>query len=201
MVRATSKRKYLILVSLVILLVALLPTGCNPEGRELAMSFLREWAAEKNIDPGTPGGMFNIGIRAMGGSTGDEGADAVIDAGMVIKNLVDADNLMDAGRESSDISLMDQAINMRPDDWTYRVSKSNLLLKQGDLDVWSEESNKTWEIVEKDNNKKTKLRFYNQTIDEVEQVRKSRDWTGYITIDKRKLYINNLPISNVININ
>ena len=177
--RAMSKRKYLILASLVFFIMALLPSGCSPEGRELAISFLREWAVEKDIDPGTTTGKLNIAMRVMGGSTGDEAADAAIDGGRVIKNLVDADKLMDEGRESGDIGKVDEAIEMRPGDWTYRVSKSNIFLRQGDRDSWGKEFMKALEIAEKDNNKNTEIRFYEQYIDELEQMRIDLEWNGY----------------------
>jgi len=189
-----TKSRYLILVAIIILIMSLLPlmTSCTPEGRELAIAFLEEWAAEKKIDPGTPEGLWNIGKRTLGGSTGDEDADAAIDARKVILNLVEADKLMDEGRESGDIEKMNQAIAMRPDDWTYRVSKSNLSLKQGDIDEWSEEGLKGWEIVEKENNEKTTVKYCTQNIDELEQVREDLDWKGYASNRHQYVIYNSL---------
>ncbi|MFC2069281.1 hypothetical protein ACFLTP_09810 [Chloroflexota bacterium] len=192
--RKISKRKYLILISLVILIMSLLPltTGCSPEGRELAIAFLKEWAAEKKIDPSTPEGIWNIGIRTLGGSTGDEDADAAIDAGLVVKNLVEADKLAEEGYKEGDVKKIDKAITMRPKDWTYKASKANLLLKQGDFDGWGDEMANADEIVKKENNSNTKVALYTKNIKQIEEVREELDWKGYTGIRQQYVVHNEL---------
>ena len=121
--------------------------------REMVRSFIEEWARSKNMHPVNEDGslslqgLWNAGSRIVTGSTGDDEADAVLDAYEVIRNLNEADKLMDKGRQERDPAVMDQAIQRRPGDWTYRVSRAALALEQGDWTAYTEQTGAAAQIV------------------------------------------------------
>ena len=134
---------------LVMLLMAFLvlgAVGCDEGDMELIRDLAEDWAREKNIHPTNEDGSvnftgaWNIAKRAVGGSTGDREADAAIDAAMVVKNIKEADELMEKGRQDRDAAAMDDAIAKRPDDWSYRTSRAVLSLEQGDMAAYDQES-------------------------------------------------------------
>jgi hypothetical protein len=69
--------------------------------------------------------------RAVAGSTGDNELDAALEAGPVVHNFHQADKLSDQGLAEGDVDKIDQAINMRPDDWSYYDKKAAVLVIQG----------------------------------------------------------------------
>lgn len=119
----------------------LLLAGCEASQQQFVLDWAQEWARSKNLHPRNEDGSINIraainlGLRAAGASTGDPDADAALDAFLVVKKINDADNLMDKGRQEHDPAPMDEAIKMRPGDWTYRLSRGTLALDQHDYDT------------------------------------------------------------------
>jgi hypothetical protein len=118
---------------LVLLLIsAVFMTGCDRQDLMDILDIGRGWAQTHGLldDEGKPE-YFNIGMRAMGGSTGDDAADAVIDGGMVVNNFAKAEALRDEGFKKKDISKVDKAINLRPNEFRYHNDRASLLLDAG----------------------------------------------------------------------
>jgi hypothetical protein len=108
----------------------------------MVQDFIEEWVRSKRMHPIDQDGSFdwegawNLGTRLATGSTGDAEVDAVLDAYEVIDTMHRADKLMTEGSRERDAATMDEAINMRPGDWTYRVSRAGLALEQGDIGLY-----------------------------------------------------------------
>ncbi|MBI4318813.1 MAG: hypothetical protein HY675_10005 [Chloroflexi bacterium] len=141
MAAAIGKLKRAIVIAMVGFLLVGLP-ACTQGDVDLVIDFIEEWARYKKIHPTNADGgvnlegVANIATREMGFSTGDEEADAAIDAGKVIHNLQEADKLMDEGRQNRDPAKMDEALKKRPDDWSYNLSRANLALEQGEMNTF-----------------------------------------------------------------
>jgi Flp pilus assembly protein TadD len=110
-------------VLLAVLALMLLLTGCEAADRQLIIDLALSWAAENAVD---------IGRYTLFGRSGDAEVDAVMGARDVINNVTAADQLMEEGREENDLDKMEQAIEKRPGDYTYRVSYGTALLQAGD---------------------------------------------------------------------
>ena len=64
---------------------------------------------------------------------GDE-EDAGTDAWQVVDDINAADKLAEEARETGDVSKLDEAIALRPDDWRYQDQKGAILLAQNNED-------------------------------------------------------------------
>jgi hypothetical protein len=151
--------------------------GCMPGGKELAMAFVEEWMDDNNINPTTPTGIFNIGRRLASGSTGDTNADAALETVQMVQNFVAAEKLMDAGRKNRDPLAMDDAIKMRPKDWTYHVSRMTVALEKGDVPTAKAQYGLAGNLVSAEYSK-TSLKYYNQGINELETLRSGGKWAS-----------------------
>ena len=110
------------IAGLLLALVTVL-AACEEGDEAFVRDFLLDWATN---NPGsTLGGLFGVG-------DGNE-VTAALGALSTIDNVNKADALMDEGREKSDPAKMDEAIKLRPGDWTYRTSRAVLALDRGDL--------------------------------------------------------------------
>jgi hypothetical protein len=78
----------------------------------------------------------------------DEEAEAVLGAAALIATLLAADKLMDEGRHKEDPEKMDQAIRMRPGDYTYHISRAALALQRNEMVTYSIESHAADTLVE-----------------------------------------------------
>ena len=112
------------LVLLAVLAIGLLVTGCEGEDRQLLIDLALEWARENAVD---------IGAYTLWGRSGNDEVDAVMDARDVIATINGADQLMEQGRADGDLEKMQEAIELRPGDYTYRTSYATALLKSGDV--------------------------------------------------------------------
>ena len=118
-------------------------TGCTVSDKQLLVVLVEEWARSKNMNPTNEDGSLNpIGAgnallsgakNALGWSSGDDEIDAVLNAKRVLDNLAKADKLVNEGRKEGDASKIDEAIKLRPDDWSYRSARVALALQAGDL--------------------------------------------------------------------
>jgi hypothetical protein len=139
-----TRRRFALLACLLVLVLA----ACQftESDREMVRSFIEEWARAKNMHPVNEDGslslqgLWNAGSRLVTGRGGDEEADAVLDAYEVVSDMHEADKLMDKGRQERDPAAMDQAIQRRPGDWTYRVSRAALALEQGDWSTYQQQA-------------------------------------------------------------
>lgn len=125
-------RRGLLLLGL--LLAAPLLAGCTQADIDWIVAEGKAWAFSNGLidEAGNPD-YFGIAIWYASPST-DPAARAALDAGVVVKGIEDADNLAQQGTESGDVSLIDQAIDKRPDDWSYQERKGAVLLAQGNPD-------------------------------------------------------------------
>ena len=111
------------IVALALSALMLFLTGCSAEDRQILIDIALSWAREHAAE---------IVSYGLWGSTGNDEVDAVLGARSVIDNLNSADQLMEEGRETGDLSKMEEAIEKRPGDYTYRVSYAATLLQSGD---------------------------------------------------------------------
>ena len=182
----------LISVLLIISLVLTGSIGCGTEFENLALELLEEWSDAHDVNPSTVGGAANLAKRAASGSTGNEEADAAIGLVKTVQSIQAGDKLMEEGKElrtkgklEESAKKKDEADDKRPDDWTYRVSRSALSFEQGDSSqaindfragqasaghqpevYWDEEGDVRSKI--KHVNPGEEVRFYTQYIDEIE---------------------------------
>lgn len=95
-----------------------------------------EWAQEKGILTAEKTvdwiqvGSYQL-QRAFKGTTGDSELDAALEAGPVVHNLHQADKLSDEGLAEGNLDKIDQAISMRPDDWSYYDKRAAVLVARG----------------------------------------------------------------------
>ena len=73
---------------------------------------------------------------------------------------------------------MDEAIKLRPRDWSYQVSRAALALAQGNPNAASDWHDSAQNIMLGDKNKSAGLRFYTQTITEYEAVVNDSNFAG-----------------------
>jgi len=107
----------------VVIAMAVVLAGCEEGDEAFVRDFLLDWAAS---NPGsTLGGLIGVG-------DGNE-VTAALGALSTIDKVNKADALMDEGRDKRDTKTMDEAIQLRPKDWTYRTSRAVLDLDQGNL--------------------------------------------------------------------
>jgi len=173
------------LLTVLACLLALGLAACEftPSDREMVRSFIEEWARSKDMHPVNKDGslslqgLWNAGSRLVTGRTGDDEADAVLDAYEVISNLHEADKLMDKGRQERDSAAMDQAVQRRPGDWTYRVSRAALALEQGDWATYEQQTASAAQIAgERDIDP---LWYTNQSIRDLEPVQSNLAASGW----------------------
>ena len=116
-------RKLLVVLVLVPLMLGLV--ACDAGDIAFLRAMALEWAASH------AGDLLKYGII---GRSGNDEVDAVMDAKHVIDNIQAADKLMEEGRETGDLTKMEQAIKKRPGDYTYRVSYGSELMRNGRTD-------------------------------------------------------------------
>jgi hypothetical protein len=122
---------------LFIFIIALLPflSACDSSDVQELINWAKLWAIVHDItnEDGQPNfgtiTRFTVGEAFGVGSTGDKEGDAAIDSARVLNDIRQAENEADQGWEAlykgqnikeSVLPHYDQAINLRPDDWSYR---------------------------------------------------------------------------------
>ena len=114
-------KKRIVAIALSALMMFL--AGCSAEDQQLLIDLALSWAREHAAE---------IASYGLWGSTGDDEVDAVLGAKSVVDNINAADQLMEEGRKEGDLAKMEEAIEKRPGDYTYRTSYAAALLKSGD---------------------------------------------------------------------
>jgi hypothetical protein len=173
----------LLFLAAIILVTGL--TGCTEASRDLLMGFVQEWINTKfgidTTDTSTSG-RFIAGIKmaALIGkdSTGNADADAALGTVKMVTNFARAESLMENGRKKDDAALMDQAIALRPRDWSYRVSRATLAFKQNDEKTADKAFHEGENYAYYDHNENGLVRFYSQYINELE------DWKNSGKLDQ-----------------
>jgi hypothetical protein len=90
--------------------------------------------------------------------------------------MVEADKLMkEADKEGNYFvakEKMKQAVDKRPDDWTYRITWANraMISSPGEGDA-VEQAKKGYDIVKKENNEKTTLKWVSKNIEGLEAIK------------------------------
>ncbi|HYF91972.1 MAG TPA: hypothetical protein VD969_06975 [Symbiobacteriaceae bacterium] len=122
---------------------SLLLTGCSDSDMRDLAGIARIWAESHGlVDSDGKPDYFTVGMRVMGGSTGDEQADAVIDAGMTVKNFNDAEEKREQAIKEKDLKKLDAAISMRPKEFRYHNDRGAILLEQGKVNEAYDEFDK-----------------------------------------------------------
>ncbi len=139
-----------------LIIAASILEGCTQKDWQLLRGWRDEWMEEHNLRVTDDQGEFDLG-RAIGAginylvSERDPEVEAALGAYTVIDNINRSDKLMEEGRQNRDAEKMDQAIQNRPDDWTYRTSRGALALEQGDVDAAQEQFDVADAIVQQGN--------------------------------------------------
>ena len=131
------------LLALVFLALLATVAGCTVSDKQLLVVIVEEWARSKNMSPTNEDGSLDpiglgnaiIGVvtNAVGASTGDDEIDAILNAKKVIDKFTAAEKLIEEGAKERNPAKMDEAIKLRPQDWTYRTKRAALAIEQGDL--------------------------------------------------------------------
>lgn len=114
-------KKRIVAIALAALMMFL--TACSAEDQQLLIDLALSWAREHAAE---------IASYGLWGSTGDDEVDAVLGTKSVVDNINAADQLMEEGRKEGDLAKMEEAIEKRPGDYTYRTSYAAALLREGD---------------------------------------------------------------------
>lgn len=106
---------------------------------------VQEYLESKNMSPTNPDDSVNFvgGLRfaaAMIGRSDDEEANTVFGIYTSVSGVIAADKAMDEARANGDAARMDQVIQSRPHDWTYRGTRATLALAQGDIAIYTSQS-------------------------------------------------------------
>lgn len=127
-----------------VVMLLFMGAGCLDSDVSLILGFVNSWLSSRGIvdAKGNPTPK-TIGYVASGGwvSTGDKGNDALIDGGLVVKSVKEADAAVDSAHNSAargNFSEADASLNAqlakRPNDHHVRNAKGAILLKQGRRD-------------------------------------------------------------------
>ncbi|MFC1940250.1 tetratricopeptide repeat protein [Chloroflexota bacterium] len=178
------KSRIVLMVISILLILSLLSMSsisCGTEFESLALELLEEWADTHDVNPTTAGGTANLAMRAASGSTGDEEADAAIGLTKIVSDIYEGDKLMDEGKKlrtqgklDEAAKKMDEAIAMRPDDWTYHISRTAIAYQQNDLETARHHDIRGSKIVYgrkqylSDLSPQELVRYHTQCIDELE---------------------------------
>ena len=122
----------MVVVCLAAILCTTLLSGCD-------FDMLYDLAVDFGID----NGVFDpksdtIDYGQLGEKMVDDAADnffgsetqAQLDSGEVVNDVRKADELANAGAIAGDVSLIDEAIKLRPNDWSYPAKRTAVLLAQ-----------------------------------------------------------------------
>lgn len=151
------------------LLAALLLTtvACDLEGaiREVAALFLPE-----------------VIRYTFTGTSGDATIDALLQAKDTLDNIGRADALMEQGWEEGDPKKMEEAIELRPYDWTYRVDAATLNLAQNDLQAAERHLTAAENVLPDD--PEAQQAHSLQVIEQLEAIKASGDEEGYTSLEQ-----------------
>lgn len=147
-IQEKASRKVLLIV--VLLLLTLLLVACENSESEFLAQLAVDWAVEKGImslrceGEGQTNCTYDLNEMTLGFYLGtvkwatsknrSPEMQAALDAGDVVYNQEQADELVERGARKGDLSLIDQAIESRPDDWSYHDQRASVLLASGDIE-------------------------------------------------------------------
>jgi len=153
----------------VILLIAavaagLLLTACESAEQEAFLNYAVQWATSKglislqcegagqencNYELNEGALAVYIGLGRVGAAvSGDKKLGNALDAADVVLNQEKADDLVEKGAQEGDLSLIEQALESRPDDWSYIDNKAAVQLSNGDLEGANTSFERSEEIIQ-----------------------------------------------------
>jgi hypothetical protein len=165
----------IIALLLAVLVLATSLTGCTEAGRDLLMGFVQEWFNTKfgidTTDDSWTGKLIS-GAKLVKlfneDSTGNPDSDAALGTVKMVKNFAQAETMMTDARKTDNVTLMGDAIKLRPGDWSYRASYSTALIKNNQVEKGRDEWKKGESLAYADQNPTAYVRFYSQSINELE---------------------------------
>lgn len=125
-----------ILAGVFSLLLAVLLGGCDllfmlgESEQEQVQDTAEEWAEVHDLNPVKeeggidPEGVAKVARRVVTQSTGDPEVDAALKSDNVILKISKADELVDQGWKENNPRFFDQAIQLRPEEWKYRLDRA-----------------------------------------------------------------------------
>lgn len=125
----------------------IITTDCQPpfEGRSCSFGVnpveVARWRASQND-------VLGYGLGLIGASSVDQEASSALKAARVVNKLTQADTLADDGLRQRNLSKIDEAIALRPGDWSLRDRRAALMMAQGDDDAAGRALNEADELVE-----------------------------------------------------
>lgn len=161
-IRKTKSHKVVLLA--VILLITPMLVSCENGDYEYIAQLAVDWAVEKGIMTlkcegegqtdcqydlnETALGMY-LGMVKLGTSMGrSPEMQAALDAGDVVLNQEQADELVEQGAREGKLDLIDQAIESRPEDWSYHDQRASVLLASGEVEAAEESFSKAEKLVD-----------------------------------------------------
>ena len=138
-----------ILLCLAAILCSTLLSGCDED-------LLIDLAVEWSIDNGIYDGDENIDYVNLGREMTDDAIDsffgdetqAQLESGEVVNDVRRADQMANQGASTGDVTLIDDAITVRPNDWSYTEKRSAVLLAQGETGLWSQSKSNSTTLVQ-----------------------------------------------------
>jgi len=122
-----------------------------------------------------------LGYKFLG-TTGDVSMDAILQAKDVLDTIGQADAMMDQAWEEGDPELMEQAIALRPYDWTYRVDAASMNLAQNDLEAAERHLTDAENILPDD--PQAHINHSQQVIEQFEEIKGAGDADGYTSVEQ-----------------
>ena len=172
-------RKHRVLV--VLAAFVLLLSGCEidfEEIRQIVIEIAMDWAKAHALD---------VARYTFTGRSGDAEVDAVLGARDVVQNLLSADGLMEEGRAEGNLDKMEQAVDQRPGDYTYRVSYGSALLQSGDVSMAEEQFAAADDAVVAYGGDHSQA-YADQGIDELGAMRSGFEKNGFASKEQCQLY-------------
>lgn len=166
------------------LLLATFALGaCSAEDKALAQAFIQQWAIDHAGE---------IAMHKLGLSDGNSYVDAAVDAADVVMKFQQAEDLMAKGRRNSDPKSMDAAMKLRPNDWTYELSRANLALQLGDMEgYWENQA-----LVEADSVDAGRKHIDKQDYAELLAIHKRLYPDGYDSYEQCRALYNGLAVTS-----
>lgn len=125
--------------------LALVLSACEKTDTDLVLDFVNSWLESRGAMAKDENGNYKPTLKGVGvamgfATTGDDNADAAMQAGKVTKDIADNDKLVREGEaalnknppdETEAKKKLDTAVSNRPDDWYYRNHRAFLNIRTG----------------------------------------------------------------------
>lgn len=140
-----------ICVVLLVLLLSLALNACSDAELDSMLNFMEEWAYVNDIWDGENLDYGKLS-RELAGDTVDKivggPEQTALEVFTVVDDIQKADELARQGTMENKPELIDQAIKLRPDDWTYRQRQAAMLLSGGDVAGYEDSTENSYALVQ-----------------------------------------------------